>query len=349
MRIRTKVAAFVGGAGLAASTFVVGVGSPVQAAPAEFVVIECDNVAGYARLRQQPQNLGGNLAGTANETRVQAKSPNAKRQEPGYTSDCTTDASQTWLQNVAANGTLVVQADLRNGNISCNTGVSTYAASGQMRIRFNQQTSALKPYDLRGYVRLGYSDGANNPNDLPDATYLNGIVIRGIGVGADLSADLLQQPVTRNRADRNVISPFQEFVDLGVLPESLGAVGSDTTIIETNNGGRLRPGTESAVRGAMCQANAEELEWTAFSTDGVSAAIFAEAGVASALGDIQTECITGGEPLCQQAINDFATAYAIAAPDHTLNGSVKVSFSYDDAETLQPQVPSAGDFWSQEL
>jgi hypothetical protein len=307
-----KIAALAAGAGLVAGMLVLGAG-PAHAQ--ETVLLECDEVGGDAKLKppltDQPQNV---VVGT--KTRKDQSSP------------CTADGGTPWTAAAAA-GTVFVKGKVgvgftdstkttANGGIACVTGNSTYSASGKLTTRLNLLDGGGKFYQSQGYIRL---EGSPDPINQPDTVGVHGIVVKGVALGADIDAELLQHPTVKKGAETNPAQPFTALTSYsGIAPGPGG-------------GQRLAPGVNSAVLGQFCQAGAAGIEQVLFGTDGMSLVAFAaDAAIAQALGDVQTFCTDPENPSaqCLQAVNDFSVAYATAYAAGT----------YDTDSSIRMAVPA---------
>jgi hypothetical protein len=305
-----KVAAFAAGAGLVAGMFVIGAGP----AHAQTTLLEVDGVAGEGKLKppltDAPQNV---VVGTK-----------TRKAGPGSSSPVSADALTPWA---ALNGdsTVFVKGKVgvgftdstkstANGGISCVSGNSTYSASGKLTTRIDEIDAGGKFYQSQAYIRLG---GSPDPVLQPDTVSVHGIVVKGVGLGGDVDADLLQHPIVKKGAETDPSFP----------PSALQSYSG----IATNpaGGGKLAPGVESAVLGQLCQAGFAGIDMVLFGTDGMSLVAFAaDPAIAAALGDVQTECVTDPpNALCLAAVNDFAVAYgtAYALGTYDTDSSIQVT------------------------
>jgi hypothetical protein len=272
----------------------------------EVVLLDCDQVAGDAKLAVKADKSG--LSDAPKDVVVGLK---GRKTGPGTSVTCTADPGTPWAGTGADGAEYAVKAKVAvgftdslkntpNGGISCVGGNSTYGANGKIALKSPTLDPGGKNWAVSGYVRLL---GSPDPVTQPDTVSVTGIVTKGVGVGGDISAELLQQPVVPKQPQADPAAPVPSALQgfSGIAPGS------------TATNGRIAPGVQSAVLGQLCQAGAAEIGATVSGTDGMSLVSFAaDVDLATALGDIQSECVTFTEALCFAALNDFGIAYATA-------------------------------------
>jgi hypothetical protein len=278
------------------------------------VLLECDEVAGSVKLSSA-------LSATAADTVMGLATPKAPA--AGHSSTCVADEGTPWAAALDGSQTASIKAKVgvgfidstkteANGGISCGAG-DTYHPSGKLGLKWASLDPGGKAWASSAYVRLGATLG---PVNRPDTVTVTGIVTKGVGVGGDVSAELLLQPVL---AKQPVTDPGDPVTALAGFS---GIVAGGTA-----GGGRLAAGVSSAVLDGQCQAGTATISAAVFSTDGMSMAAFADdVDLAAALAAVQTDCASAG-PECDAAETAFAHAYDLAyqSGDYDIDSSIRIT------------------------
>ena len=176
MTVRSRIAAFVAAAGLAAGLLVVCGGGTAHAA--DNVWLDCDKVSGTVSAKP-------GLTATPTLQTISFASPKA----PGagqYPRTCTSPTGSL----ATTTGALVGVKGKLSGVGSCTppAGINDDPTDGKLSLTW-ANFSLGKPLQSSTYIRLGVGTQ-------PDAAGLsNGIVTKGPGAGMDVKGELLQAPI----------------------------------------------------------------------------------------------------------------------------------------------------------
>ena len=184
------------------------------AAPSGQVLMDCDQLAGVGTIKPA-------LNSTAQTASTSLKGTN--------NGPCTGSLA-------TSAGPITKVSGKVTGSSSCKSGVvdPSNPMSGKVTVTYTELDAKFKPVKSLAYVRMTY--GATT--DRLDVS--NGLVIKGVGVGGDVSASLLNQPTVKNGIDNSVIDGL----------------------------GNIVPGAGSVALQAKCVAGTGTIATTVWGTDG---------------------------------------------------------------------------------
>ena len=216
MKLRSRVAAFAAAAGLGAGLVIVGGGGVAQAQ--DITILDCDRIAGTGVVKPPLTNAA------IDPTAVAVKGPMTE----GLTPDKPVVTTRACTGTMGATvGDMVKIAGKIVGDATCNLVADppitdpSRPLAGKLTSTFaNIDPATLKPYASQAFVRIG---GGDDPL-LPDEIRVdNGIVIKGVGIGADVRSSFIFAP-TQKKGPAN-----QSFID----SNSVIVGGDGSTLIGT--------------------------------------------------------------------------------------------------------------------
>lgn len=218
MKFRSRVAAVAAAAGLAAGLLTIGGGT----AHAATVLVNCDKVAGTGSVKPALNNAAQDVAIAVKATTVPRTCTGSMAAIGGPLSKMTGKLLGSGTCNLVANPPITDP---------------NKPLAGKITLTYTNLTPLLKPYASTTFIRVGQGTNALLPDEI---AIKNGIVEKGVAVGADVVGSILFAPTQKGLVN-------QSFIDAN---------------------GNIVAGPDSATLGANCISGTATIATIIFGTDG---------------------------------------------------------------------------------